>query len=523
MTEPRASDTLPLEPEASPGAREPGVASEDVIDALTGTGAEEGAAVAVVHVDPEAPADVEVPAVPDRPHLAFLEDRPRPGTPREYHFPPFQRDRLPNGLTLISAHLAGRPLLTAQLLLGSGAATEPDGQAGATVLMARALSEGTARRDAVALIEAAERLGTELHAEASWESTGCGLEVPRSRVGPALALLAEMVLEPSFPERDVDRLRDERENDLLQVRADPRRRAERVFPETIYASDASYRRPLAGTEATVPGLDRSAVAGRHGAILDPARATLVVAGDVANLPLRDLVEEPFGTWNGPAVASAEAALPVDVPHPDGPRIVLVDRPGAPQAELRIGHVGLSRRIPDFHAVGVLNAILGGLFNSRLQRLLREDRGYTYGVHSGFEMRLGRGPFAVRTAVQTDVTVPAIEAILRELRRIREAPVEARELDEARDYLIGVFPLRFEAPGQVVAALSGLIVFGLPDDELDRYRPSVASVTAEDVLAAARRHVRPEDASVVVVGDAARIEPELRAAGFGELTVVGAEG
>jgi predicted Zn-dependent peptidase len=276
----------------------------------------------------------------------------------------------------------------------------------------------------------------------------------------------------------------------------------------------------------VPGIGRDQVAARHAAHLDPASATLVLAGDLDGVPLRELVGEAFGEWSGSAgsagngAARREAAsAAVDAsPHADGARIVLVDRPGAAQTEVRVGHVGLPRLIPDFHAVAVLSSLLGGLFNSRLQRLLREDRGYTYGIHAGFDLRRWPGPFAARTAVQTEVTVPALHDLMGELRRIRLAAPEEAELREARDYLIGVFPLRFEAAPQVVAAIVGLVLFGLPDDELDRYRPAISEITAEDVHLAAR-HVRPDDASIVLVGDAARIEADLRSAGLGEVTLL----
>ena len=202
--------------------------------------------------------------------------------------------------------------------------------------------------------------------------------------------------------------------------------------------------------------------------------------------------------------------------------MLVDRPGAPQSELRIGHIGVPRRSDDFHAISVLNAILGGTFNSRLNRVIREEKGYTYGIHSSFDMRGHAGPFVIRTAVETAATAPAIIDALGIVRAIREAPVSDEEIGVARDYLEGVFPLRFESAGQVAAALSGLVVLHLPDDELDRYRPMIARVSRDDVLAAARRHVRPDDLSIVVVGDASQVEAPLRDAGLGEPTVVPAD-
>lgn len=453
--------------------------------------------------------------------LAVLDRRPESGPPREYRFPAFRRQQLDNGLTLIRAHLPGRPLLFAQLLFTEGAAAEPPALAGVTALMGRALTEGTKRRDAVALIEASERLGAELHAEAGWDNFGASVEVPRSRVGEALALLAEMVLEPSFPGHEVERLRAERMNDLLQARAEPRRRVERAFHESIYAAGSPFRRPLAGAEETVERLEREAVATRHEELLDPTRATLIVAGDLLGLPLLELVEDQLGPRRWGAAerdARAEESDGRGVPRPGGRRIVLVDRPGSAQTEVRVGHVGLPRRIPDFHAVAVMSSILGGLFNSRLQRLLREERGYTYGVNAAFEMRRSAGPFSVRTAVQTEVTAPAVADTLKELHRMRESDVSEAELREARDYLVGVFPLRFEAPAQVVAAIGGLVTHELPDDELDRYRPAVAAVGAEDVRAAAG-HLRPDDAHVVLVGDAERVTSGLDGLGLGQVEVV----
>lgn len=464
----------------------------------------------------EEPASATTVALPPEPDLSVLDLRPTPGKPREYHFPAFERTRLGNGLTLLAAHVPGRALLAAQLVLPGGAASEPAELAGVTALTGRALSEGTERHDALEFIEAAERLGAELHAEASWEALSCSLEVPKSRFGPALALLAEMALEPRFPPDEVARLREERLNDLLQARADPRRRAERVFPETIYAPDSAYSRPLGGIDETVRPIERDAVAERHTELLREGPPTLVVAGDLAGLELASLVEERFAAWRA-AVGRPEDA---DArPHPDGPRVVLVDRPGSPQSELRIGHIGLPRRTPDFHALSVLNALLGGTFGSRLNRLLREELGYTYGIHSSFEMRRSAGPFAVRTGVETAVTVSAIVETLGVLRRIREAEVEPRELQVVRDYLVGVFPLRFEGAAPVANALAGLAIFELPDDELDRYRPAIAAVEAADVLEAARRHIRPDDASIVIVGDAARIEQQLRDAELGTLIIV----
>jgi zinc protease len=449
--------------------------------------------------------------------MTLVGERPSAGKPRPYHFPSFKRERLANGIDVIAVHLPERELLTAVLFESIGAGDEHDDEAGLTVLMARAMTEGTRKRDAIALVEATERLGASLHAEAGWDALSVAVDVPSERLEAALDLLAEVMEQPAFPEDEVERLREERLNDLLQARADPRRRADEGFVETIYSPSSPYHRPSGGTRQTVERFDAAAVRAMHGRRFDPNRMTLLVGGDLDGIDVPGLATARLGGWlpsqtcEGPRQIVARAAT-------EPTRIRLFDRPGSVQTEVRIGHVGLRRRIPDFHAVSVMSAILGGLFNSRLNRVLREEKGYTYGASAGFDLRRAPGPFAARAAVNTEVTVPAIGAMLAELRGMSERPVSPEELRAARDFLVGVFPLRFETPPAVVGAISSLVVHGLPDDELARYRPAVEAVTAEDVTAAARAHLHPDDATIVLVGDASAFLAELEAADLGTVLV-----
>ncbi len=441
-----------------------------------------------------------------------IDARPTPGTPRPYEFPPFERVRLANGLTLVTAHLAGRPLVSASLIMRNGAADEPPEWAGATLLAARALSEGTERYDAIALVEAAERLGAGLHAEASWDATSAALDVPSARLEPALELLAEMVHHPTFPASEVDRLRDERLNDLLQARADPRRRAEEAFTDTIYTADSPYHRPGGGVPETVEKLDRDIVRAAYERGQDPDRATFIVAGDLAGLDVPAMVQRLFGDWQRAAGAHDTIAIPA-ASAVDSRLIRLIHRPGSVQTEVRIGHVGLPRHIEDYPALSVTGAILGGLFNSRLNMKLREEKGYTYGASAGWDLRRAAGPFAARSAVNGEATAPAVQDILTELDRIRQERVTEEELKAARDYLVGVFPLRFETPGAVLGALAGLAVHGLADEEITRYRDNIETVTAQDVLDTAQRRIAFERLAIVLVGDADAIGAELEKVGL----------
>jgi predicted Zn-dependent peptidase len=448
-------------------------------------------------------------------HLAA---RPDGGTPRPYEFPPFAKAYLPNGVEVRTVHLPRRPLVSAVVAIRRGATDEDPRIAGVSGLAARALSEGTARYDAIGFVEAAERLGAELHASAGWDAASTSVEVPGTRLAPAMELLAEMTLRPSFPAHEVERLRDQRMNEILQAFADPRSRAEIAFASAIYTADSPYGRMLGGDRATVAGLDVPALRERHAAWLDPERMTIVVGGDLDGIDVLEVVGPLFGGI--PRVAGVGADAPVTAASAvDRTFVRIHHRPGAVQTEVRVGHVGLRRRIPDFHAVSVMSAILGGLFGSRLNLRLREEKGYTYGAHAGFDLRVHPGPFGARAAVETDVTAAAVTDLVAEIRRMRETDVTDDELTAAKDYLIGVFPLRFETPGPVVTALAGLATAQLPDDELARYRPGISAVTAADVRRAAEEHLHPDRAAIVLLGDADRIAADVEAAGLGDVEVV----
>ena len=227
--------------------------------------------------------------------------------------------------------------------------------------------------------------------------------------------------------------------------------------------------------------------------------------------------ELFGAWT--RAAGAADGGPIDDTGRSGGRVIrIIHRPGSVQTEIRVGHAGLPRRIPDFHAVSVMSAILGGLFNSRLNMRLREEKGYTYGAGAGFDLRRGAGPFAARAAVNTDVTVPALQELLGELARMRDEPPTSAEVTAARDYLIGVFPLRFETAGAVGGALGGLVVHGLSVEELVTYRHGSRPSTEPAIAAAARAHLHVDDAAIVLVGDADAFGADLEAAGLGPIVI-----
>jgi zinc protease len=441
--------------------------------------------------------------------------RPAPTTPRPYHFPAFERRTLPNGLRLVIAPVHKLPVVSVAAVVDAGAAADPPGKEGLARLTARALDEGTAELDALALADRVERLGATLDAGADWDAAVVALTTLAPKLEEAFAVLAEVLARPAFPEREVERLKAERLADLLHLRSDPGGLADAAFAEAVYGSGSRFGRPEGGGAAAVQGLTRDEVAAFHAARYRPGATTLIVAGDVSADDAEALVRRTLGGWVGEAPAAAAAD---DRAGSEAPRAVLVAKPDAQQSELRLGHVGVPRTTPDYFPLLVMNSILGGLFNSRVNLNLRERHGYTYGARSGFDWRRSAGPFAVESAVATDKTVAAVREVLGEIARMRDEPVAPEELSLATSYLDGVFPIRYETTSAIASALSALVIFGLPDDYFDTYRARVRAVTADEVQRVAREHLRPERLQLVVAG-APSLRAELEAMAFGSVSEV----
>jgi zinc protease len=276
-------------------------------------------------------------------------------------------------------------------------------------------------------------------------------------------------------------------------------------------------------------MDTSDVTGFHRVRYDPSRATLVAVGALDSAAFARQAEDAFGPWQRGADGAIAPAMPDGAA--DGgvsgampaQRLLIVDRPGAAQTELRIGHAGVPRKTPDFHALVLLNAVLGGHFSSRLNLNLRERRGYTYGVRSAFDFRMSAGPFSVQTSVQTDATADAVAQVLGELRDIGHGrPADQGERGLSVATLTRGYPRNFETAGQVVRGLAQLATHELPDDTFNVFAPRIRALTADDVTRAAGQYLHPDRAVVVAVGDGARIRGALEAVGLGQAAIVAAD-
>ena len=441
--------------------------------------------------------------------------RPTPGVPRQYTFPTVERTTLSNGLRIAVARMPRLPLVTVLALVDAGASCDSAGCEGAAALTALALGEGTAKLSGGDLVEQFERLGTGFDSGIEWDDAVAQLTVTPERLGAAVKMLGEVLTAPAFRSADLERLKSERLAELLQLQAEPRGLANEKFSELLYAPSSRYAKPSAGDRQSVSAITVSEVGAFHRAHYTPATTTLIFAGDVTVEQAVQLTERAFGGWSGPAVAPT---LVNDDTAQHGRFGHIVHKADAPQSELRIGHRGVPRNHSDYFPIVVMNALLGGLFSSRINLNLRERNAFTYGASSGFDWRRGAGPFVVATAVKTEVTGPAIREILLEIDRMRQETVQPEELTLATDYLTGVFPIRYETTRAVAAAIATATVYGLGDDYYTVYRERVRAVTAADVQRAAQQHLHPESMLVVAVGDAPAIRESLAALDIGAIRV-----
>ncbi len=442
------------------------------------------------------------------------------GSDVDVRFPGVRRGTLANGLGLWTVTRPDVPLLTLMLIVPVGSGSDPDAHPGLCALVADLLDEGSGERDAIGIHEALAGLGGQLETEAGYDSTSVVLTT-LSRFGrDAARLLTDIVFRPRLDCADFERVRDLRCHRLRQMKDVPGALAERAFVEDLFAGHPYGHLPV-GTEAALRLLSEADVRAFHRRHFEPAGTLMIAVGDMAHEAIVAAVEEAFeGLGHGGRTEYAR--LPPLTLGGERRRLVFVDRPGAAQSELRVGHLAATRAAPDYHALAVLNALLGGQFVSRINLNLREDKGFTYGVRSGFDWRRALSPFAVQTSVQTDATAAAISEILREMRDVgADRPPTDRELALAKASLTRGYARNFETSDQIVRALAQLAIYDLPPTWYDEF---VGGVARTDVLAtttAAVRHLRPADALVVVVGDAAKTADVVMALGFEATRVVAA--
>ena len=440
--------------------------------------------------------------------------RPSPAPMRPFQFPPARRSRLESGLQVILCDLPGRPIAAAQLLLEAGPTVEPGGQGGVASLAAVTVLAGTPRLDADEVSGQIEGLGAVMAATVDRDVFRFTLDAPAARMEAALELLAHVVQEPTFPGEEVDRAREARLTALGQQELDPSGRAKLELMHSIYTRRSTYWQEVAGERETVAGLGREQVEAFYRTFATPATGTLIVVGDLA-AGLDRKIADLFGPWRAPEPNRPDLVVEDAL---DRSEVRVVHRPGAVQSSLAIGHIGVSRRIPDLLAAAILLGRFGAGMGSRINYRLREEKGYTYAAGFTVEAHRGPGPMAALTSVERDATADAVATVVEEMALMKDKGVTPEEMEEEVEKMVGGFPVAYQGAAGICSTLANVETWGLPRDWMDTYRERVAALTLDEVNATGR-YLHPEKMIAIVVGDADRIAEPLRSLDLGPVTVV----
>ncbi len=456
-----------------------------------------------------------------------LHPQPTAGTAKPWAFPAPERGTLPNGLTVLRCDRPGQQVVAVEINLDAPLDAEPEGLDGVATIMARAFSEGTDKHTAEEFAAELERCGATLDAHADHPGVRLSLEVPVSRLAKALGLLAEALRAPAFADSEVERLVRNRLDEIPHETANPGRRAAKQLSKELFPASSRLSRPRQGTEETVERIDAAGVRAFYEAHVRPATATAVIVGDLSGVDLDALLTDSLGAWTG----NTAAPRPVPpVTADDTGRVVIVDRPGAVQTQLLIGRIGPDRHDRVWPAQVLGTYCLGGTLTSRLDRVLREEKGYTYGVRAFSQVLRSAAPsspggatgaamLAISGSVDTESTGPALADLWTVLRTLAADGLTDAERDVAVQNLVGVAPLKYEMAASVAATLADQVEQHLPDDFQAQLYARLAETGTVEATAAAVNAFPVDRLVTVLVGDAAQIEEPVKALGIGEVTVV----
>jgi zinc protease len=446
--------------------------------------------------------------------------QPKPAADRGLRLPTPATFRLANGLTVIFHERPGSmPVVAANLVIKTGGDSNPADRPGLANFTAAMIDQGTESRTAPQIADDVAQLGASLDATSSKDATIVTVSSLRKNFPGALDLLADVALRPSFPPAEVDRQRTSRHSRLIADRQDPNMVATIATVAALYGPKHPYGFVELGSESGVTATTRDDLQGFWKKTFVPGNAALIVAGAIGEAELRPLVEKAFGAWPSGTATAPVLGAPATTPA----RLVLIDQPGAPQTSLFVASIGPPRSTPDYAAITVMNAVLGGLFSSRVNLNLREKNGYTYGAYSQFVFRKGAGPFWISAPVRTDVTAPAVGEIFKEIGRMTSAPMTPEELAMARDSIVRALPSDFETSPGTAGSLANLYIYDLGLDYYTKLPSEVTAVTADTALAAAKKYLVPDRMIVVAVGDRAKIEPALKKLNLGAAEARRADG
>ena len=449
----------------------------------------------------------------------WRKEMPRPGSVRSAQYPTPEEFSLPNGLKVILSERSELPVVSASLVFARGSAANPPDMPGLANFTAAMLDEGTKTRDALQIADEVARLGASLATASTMDQIQIAVTSLAAQFPRTLDLVADVTLNPTFPQEEVERQRSTRLANLLAQKSNPSQIASRVMATALYGTAHPYGYLDLGTEASNKALTRDAMVDFWKQHIVPGNAALVVVGAISRKQLEPIAAKAFAGWTG----KAAPARTLPAARGTSAKLVIVDVPGAAQTQVRVASIGVPRSTPDFEALEVMNALLGGLFTSRINLNLREDKGYTYGAFSTFAFRQEAGPFYAGAGVRTDATAPSVTEIYNEIRKMKDVEVTMDELTLGKDSLVRSMPGRFETTAQTVDSFRTLFVYNLGLDYYSKYIERIGSLDAAAVHTAASRHLVPDRMLVVAVGDRQKIEADLVKLNLGAMEVRDTEG
>ncbi len=436
---------------------------------------------------------------------------PPAGANPKFSLPTIAKAKLSNGLEVWTVKQSELPIVSMNMVFKTGGTFEPAAKSGVSQMTATLLDDGTKTRSALDIENQLQSIGASLGANSGWDSTGVSLSTLTKNLDSALDIYADVIVNPSFPETELETVRRRALVGFIQRKSNPNAISSVVYDRVLYGKDHPYGRQLSGDETSIKNLSRNDLVSYYESTYRPNNAVLIVVGDVEPKMLMPKLEKAFANWKSGTVSSG--TLPTAQLR-DKAGIFLVDKPNAAQSVVSIGQIGVARDNPDYFPLQVMNSILGGQFSARVNMNLREDKGYTYGARTGYTYRRGAGPFTASADVQTAVTKESVAEFLKELRGIRgEIPVTAKELEYNKQSLIRAYPRGFETVGQISGQLSNLVIYGLPDSYFNDFISKVNAVTLDDVNRVANKYLAPDKIAIVVVGDRKTIEPGLKELGY----------